>query len=61
MKKYLVVLRNRLFNKKLIIEAENFEHNYFVGTVTFKNDKGNNVALFNKNEIKFIKEIKNIE
>lgn len=58
MKNYVVKLKGKLFNNCLLIEAENFEINLF-NTITFKDDKGDNVALFNKADIKYIKTLLN--
>lgn len=54
MKKYAVTLNNKRLNHPLLVVANHFTINYLSSHITFIDEKGNNVALFNKMEVSHI-------
>ena len=55
MNKYIVKLKDKIFNKHMIIEANNFDYNTFTNTIIFVDKDGRNVALFNRNEVEYVR------
>lgn len=54
MNKYKVKLKGKLLGNSVIVEADNFKVSEFFDTVTFLDNQNNNIALFSKNQIKYI-------
>ena len=54
MNKYIVKLKGKIFNKRMIVEANDFNYNTFTNTIIFVDEDGCNVAFFNKNEVKYV-------
>ena len=55
MNKYIVKLKDKIFNKHMIVEANNFNCNTFTNTIIFVDKDGRNVALFNRNEVEYVR------
>ena len=55
MNKYIVKLKGKIFNKHMIVEANNFDYNTFTNTIIFVNKDGRNVAFFNRNEVEYVR------
>lgn len=52
---YIVKLKGKIFNKHMIVEANNFNYNTFANTIIFVDKDGRNVAFFNKNEVEYVR------
>ena len=63
MKIYEVQLKNKaLFSKsRVLVEAKRFVLLSFSDTITFKNEANEDVALFNKIDIEYIREKNSVE
>lgn len=57
MNKYIVKLKGKIFNKHMIVEANNFNYNTFANTIIFVDKDGRNVAFFNRNEVEYVRMI----
>lgn len=55
MNKYIVKLKGKIFNKHMIVEANNFNYNTFANTIIFVDKDGRNVAFFNRNEVEYVR------
>lgn len=58
MNKYIVKLKNRIFNSKVVVNAESFNYNMIGSTISFIDTEGKEVAMFGKYEIEYINKIK---
>jgi len=54
MNKYIVKLKGKIFNKYMIVEANNFDYNTFTNTIIFLDKDERNVAFFNRNEVEYV-------
>lgn len=54
---YIVKLKGKIFNKQMIVEANNFNYNTFANTIIFVDKDGRNVAFFNRNEVEYVRMI----
>ena len=57
MNKYIVKLKGKIFNKHMIIEANNFNYNTLTNTIIFVDKDGGNVAFFNRNEVEYVRRV----
>lgn len=57
MNKYIVKLKGKIFNKHIIIEANNFDYNTFANTIIFVDKDEHNVAFFNRNEVEYVRRV----
>ena len=57
MNKYILKLKGKIFNKHMIVEANNFNYNTFANTIIFVDKDGRNVAFFNRNEVEYVRVI----
>ena len=57
MNKYIVKRKGKIFNRHMIVEANNFNYNTFTDTIIFLDKDGRNVAFFKKDEVEYVRRL----